>query len=128
MTEKIYEYKDDHDWYVGSWKGLNTISGLGNESNDEYFFLSRLFEQLNADYSAHWEFENGPSGFAVTIVKKSSDFRIFSFIIDIINDNTERHLEVVEHQGAVLVIEEGRLLYIHLPKGGIELEEFWRKS
>ncbi|WP_194185872.1 hypothetical protein [Streptococcus cuniculi] len=54
----------------------------------------------------------------MTIVKKSSDFCLLSFTIDIINDNTERNLEVVEHQGTVLVVEKGRLLYLHLPKGG----------
>ncbi|MTB64447.1 hypothetical protein GGG87_05520 [Streptococcus sp. zg-86] len=126
MTERIYEYKDDQDWYVGNWQGHNLIAGMGDLRIHDV--LPGFSSVVDGDADPFSEEAWNAGGYDILVIRYSSILRLVSFIINIINDNTERNLEVVEHQGAVLVIEEGRLLYIHLPKGGIELEDFWRKS
>ena len=37
MTDKIYEYKDAENWFLGEWGGFNAISGLGNVCDDAVY-------------------------------------------------------------------------------------------
>ncbi|MEW4354403.1 nucleoside-triphosphate diphosphatase [Streptococcus pneumoniae] len=122
MTEKIYEYKDENDWYIGNWQGHNFIAGMGDiRSHDLLPGFSTIVDGENEPFSEEaWK----AGGYDVTIIRYSSVFRLMNFVIDIINDNTDRKLEVIQRQGALLVVEEGHLLYVHVPKDGVVLEDF----
>ena len=34
MTNKIYEYKDDQDWYVGVWMSMETSIAEAHENGE----------------------------------------------------------------------------------------------
>lgn len=122
MTDKIYEYKDDQNWFIGRWGGFNTLSGLGNVSHDGFFELSMVLR----DALGHLEDQPfPPQGFDVTIVKKSSDYQLFRFIIDIVVAETGRSLQVHQKAGALLVTEGDQLILVHLPEGGVQTAAFF---
>ncbi|GGE37406.1 nucleoside-triphosphate diphosphatase [Streptococcus himalayensis] len=122
MTGKIYEYKDDQDWYVGNWQGHNFIVGMGEiAAHDLLPGFSSIVEGELEPYSEEaWN----QGGYDVHIIRYSSMFRLVTFIVEIINENMNRNIEVLQRQGAILVAEDGRLLYVHVPKGGVVLQDF----
>ena len=120
MTDKIYEYRDEHNWFIGEWEGFNSIAGIGNVSDEEHFYLNRLLTRLNppTDNDFLW-------GYGVTIVRNKSDFQLFRFIVEIIKTETGRDLQVLQHQGAILVTEADTLLLVHLPQAGVSTADFF---
>ena len=120
MTEKIYEYRDEHNWFIGKWEGFNSIAGIGNVSDEEHFYLNRLLTRLNPPTD-----NDVLSGYGVTIVRKQSDFQLFRFIVEIIKTETGRDLQVLQHQGAILVTENDKLLLVHLPQAGVSMADFF---
>ena len=48
MADKIYEYKDKENWFLGEWGGFNAISGLGNVCGDDLYELSQQVAKLVA--------------------------------------------------------------------------------
>lgn len=119
MTEKIYEYKDEKNWFIGKWGGYNDVYALGQSEKDYYSLgLSSLLPEGNDD----------ASGFDITVVKHSSDFRFFLFVVEMIKDKTGRQLEVKQHAGAILVTEGDSLLLLHLPEQGVALDDFFANS
>ena len=40
------------------------------------------------------------------------------FVVDILNQEMGRNVEVIQRQGALLLVENGQLLYVELPKEG----------
>lgn len=117
MTEKIYEYKDDQDWYVAKLDGFPYISAF---SVDEVFDMIRrdLTDILDCDY------ENPDQGFQVHVIRYSSSFKLIKFVLDSFNDAHGRHFQVSQHRGATLVTEGEQLRLVHLPKEGLPLKEF----
>ncbi|MDG4478302.1 nucleoside-triphosphate diphosphatase [Streptococcus parasuis] len=120
MTEKIYEYRDEQNWFIGKWEGFNSIAGIGNVSDEEHFYLNRLLTRLNPPTN-----NDVLSGYDVTIVRKQSDFQLFRFIVEIIKTETGRDLQVFQHQGAILVTENDKLLLVHLPQAGVSTADFF---
>lgn len=120
MTDKIYEYRDEHNWFIGKWEGFNSIAGIGNVSDEEHFYLNRLLTRLNPPTD-----NDVLSGYDVTIVRKQSDFQLFRFIVEIIKTETGRDLQVLQHQGAILVTENDKLLLVHLPQAGVSTADFF---
>lgn len=51
MADKIYEYKDKENWFLGEWGGFNAISGLGNVCGDDLYELSQQVAKLVASLS-----------------------------------------------------------------------------
>ncbi|NOM41672.1 non-canonical purine NTP pyrophosphatase, partial [Klebsiella pneumoniae] len=44
MTNKIYEYKDDQDWYVGSYSIFGGVNSLSDYKTDfPLFEFSKIF-------------------------------------------------------------------------------------
>ena len=43
---------------------------------------------------------------------------------DILDQETGRKLELLQRQGALLLVEGGKLLYVHLPQTGVDLQAF----
>ncbi len=132
MTDKIYEYRDAENWFLGEWGGFNTISGLGNISNDALSELSLKVAKLNTSKcygNCHGDCHSDDrNGYNVTVVKKSSDFQLIRFVADIINQETNRKLEVTQRAGAVIVTEAEQLLLVHLPENGVEASAFFGQT
>ena len=115
MTKSIFEYKDEQDWYLASFGSYNQLTCFGgDEAYEQYVdFFQGLTNALAV------------SGFQLHIVKHSSDLRLVSFILDSLKENTGRDLAVTQHQGALLVSEGEKLVYVHVPKEGVALEDFF---
>lgn len=136
MADKIYEYKDKENWFLGEWGGFNAISGLGNVCGDELYELSQQVAKLVASKycgKCHGHGEDGChkdefNGYNVTVVKKSSDFQLIRFVVGMINEETNRHLEVQQRASAVVVTEGDQLLFVHLPEDGVAASDFFGKS
>ena len=75
-------------------------------------------------------FRDEENGFPITItvMRWSSNFRLLSFIVEILNAEAGRNLEVIQRQGALLLVENGKLLHVELPKEGVDVEAFFETS
>ncbi|KKF56756.1 deoxyribonucleotide triphosphate pyrophosphatase [Streptococcus uberis 6780] len=123
MSEKIYEYKDDKNWFIGKWQGYNTIKRLGHGISQDLDSLSSRLSQFNTnDIEDNWE----SFGYDVVIVTKDqeSDVELVAFVLDMINQECHRHLRVTHFQGAHLIVEDDKLYDIFLPKSGISADAF----
>ena len=118
MTNKIYEYKDNQDWYVGVWDVYGGIYSLIKDPLDlDFMDLARIFRDE----------ENGFL-ITITVMRWSSNFRLLSFIVEILNAEAGRSLEVIQRQGALLLVENGQLLHVELPKEGVDVEAFFETN
>lgn len=127
MTTKVYEHKDDNDWFIGDMAGHNHLSSLGDDIqiNDRLLLLNAILARLTAIDTLSEEQWNHPSGYRVTIVRWSSEFKLIRFVLDMINDSQGRHLEAKQHKGAVLFVEGEQLLAVHLSKDGVQVADFF---
>ena len=116
MSEKIYEYKDDQDWYITKWSETESFSNFSQVSAEACKILEDLQVALNKD--GH----NFP--IEVTILRYHSAYRLLVFLVDLINEEAKRKLELIQRQGALLVVESGQLLYVYIPQGGVSLTDF----
>lgn len=118
MTNKIYEYKDDQDWYVGVWDVYGGIYSLIKDPLDlDFMDLTRIFRDE----------ENG-FPITITVMRWSSNFRLLSFIVEILNAEGGRNLEVIQRQGTLLLVENGQLLHVELPKEGVDVEAYFETN
>ena len=118
MTNKIYEYKDDQDWYVGVWDVYGGIYSLIKDPLDlDFMDLARIFRDE----------ENG-FPITITVMRWSSNFRLLSFIVEILNAEAGRNLEVIQRQGTLLLVENGQLLHVELPKEGVDVEAYFETN
>ena len=101
MSEKIYEYKDDQDWYITKWSETESFSNFSQVSAEACKILEDLQVALNKD--GH----NFP--IEVTILRYHSAYRLLVFLVDLINEEAKRKLELIQRQGALLVVESGQL-------------------
>ena len=60
----------------------------------------------------------------ITVIRYGSAFRFLTFLLDILNQEMDRKLELLQRQGALLLVEGGKLLYVHLPQTGVDLQAF----
>ncbi|HFI0355985.1 TPA: nucleoside-triphosphate diphosphatase [Streptococcus suis] len=115
MTDKIYEYKDEHNWFIGKWEGFNYLTCFGDdhayeEAQDQFHSLVKGL---------------GIDDLQVHVVKLTSHFHFLRFLVDTINQQQGRALSIVQHQGAILVTEGDRLLLVHLPQAGVSTADFF---
>lgn len=118
MTEKIYEYKDEHDWFIGKWESFNYVTCFGDDA--VYERVQGVVHQLLGQL--------GCEGVQVHIVRYTSDLRLITFLVDMINQEMGRKLEVAQHAGTILITENQQLLAVHLPKAGVPVEGFFGES
>ena len=118
MTIKIYEYKDDQDWYVGSY---SVFGGIRTLTDDELDFPMLQFVKIFGD-------EERGFPLSVTVLRYGSPYRLLSFVVDMLNQEADRNLEVIQRQGALLLVENGQLLHVELPKEGVDVEAFFETS
>ncbi|MFS1663049.1 nucleoside-triphosphate diphosphatase [Streptococcus sp. zg-JUN1979] len=116
MTNKIFEYKDDNDWYVAGGAEMFhfATSGEAELVLDE---LCRLSPGENHEHPM-----------PVGIIKYQSAFNLIRFYVSVLNELEDRTLEVKQHQGAVLVSEKDKLLLVHMPKQGVSLKDFFGEA
>lgn len=124
-TNKIYEYKDDNNWFIGRWGGHGFISGLGDRGDEFMHNLSLLLRQLHNPYVQVAEDNFRPNSYDITIVKLTDIFQLIRFIADMIREETGRDLAVKQHAGSVLVTEGEQLIFVHLPEGGVKTTDFF---
>ena len=117
MTNKIYEYKDDQDWYVGSYSVFGGIRTLTDDDLEfPLFDLAKIFRDEERGFPL-----------SVTVLRYGSAYRLLSFVVDILNQEANRNLEVIQRQGALLLVENGQLLHVELPKEGVNVQDFFRQ-
>lgn len=113
MTNKIYEYKDDQDWYVGSYSIFGGVRTLTDEDLDfPLVGLAKIFRDEERGFPI-----------SVTVLRYGSRYRLLSFVVDILNQEAGRNLEVIQRQGALLLVENSQLLYVELPKEGVNVHQ-----
>ena len=116
MTKNIYEYKDASDWYVSEWGQSTSYSEFEQVPAEASEILDRLDSVLAEE-------ELGLP-LNITVIRYGSAFRFLTFLLDILNQETDRKLELLQRQGALLLVEGGKLLYVHLPQTGVDLQAF----
>lgn len=118
MSEKIYEYRDDANWFIGKWGGWGLIGTMFDEGGPEI----RRLDHLLADLVQNKDGE--PSSYDVTVIRYQDLEKFLSFMLDMINENTQRSLTLQQHQGAWLIVEEQQLYQIVLPPTGLDVASF----
>lgn len=116
MTKNIYEYKDTSDWYVAEWGQSASYSEFEQVPAEASEILDRL-ESILAE-------EELGLPLNITVIRYGSAFRFLTFLLDILNQETDRKLELLQRQGALLLVEGDKLLYVHLPQAGVDLQAF----
>ena len=116
MSDKLFEYKDSQDWYIAQWgedADYNQFSQVPAEA-------STLLDQLEV------LFEKDSQGFPLnlSVMRYGSAFRFLTFLTEVLNEVKGRAFEIVQRQGALLLVEKGNLLYVYLPSEGVNLEAF----
>ena len=82
MSEKIYEYKDDQDWYITNWSETESFSNFSQVSAEAGKILEDLQVALNKD--GH----NFP--IEVTVLRYHSAYRLLVFLVDLRTDPASR--------------------------------------
>ncbi|HFI0305920.1 TPA: nucleoside-triphosphate diphosphatase [Streptococcus suis] len=122
MTEKIYEYRDERNWFIGKASFANLFGSFGETGREqEIYQLGHALDQLIAskyedDYNQCVQIE---------IIRLHSDFKLIQFALDVLNDLNNRQFKAIQHQGAVLVTEGEKLHLVYLPKEGVSTEAFF---
>ena len=118
MTEKIYEYRDEKNWFIGTWAGFNYFTCFGDD---------QVFEAVQKDFH-HLLDQLQESGLQIHVVSFQSRFRLLSFLIQMIKDKTQRPLELRQQAGATLVVEGDKLVALYLPEKGLPLTDFFGQT
>ncbi|MBJ8326088.1 nucleoside-triphosphate diphosphatase [Streptococcus pacificus] len=115
MNQKIYDYQTNNDWYVGKWDKNTQLTSF--ESPDKLNEISLMVSQL-------FRLEE-TKGIQLHVVKFSSAISLLTFVADMVNDRYGKTLSVVNHKGAILLIEEEKVLSVYLPKEGMSFTDLF---
>ena len=126
MTNKIYQMKDDDNWFIGKWNGYNSIELLGGVLDEDLNSLNQMLAPLNnQDYDEeNWQ----EFGYVITVIEKNSDYKLVSFVLNMINEETGRHLVAIEEAGAIIILEDETIYAIKVPRQGVSKQSFFGKS
>ena len=117
MNQKIYEYKDALNWFLAEWgdrSDYNEYSEVSSEASE----LVDLVESLVGDTDLGFPLN-------VTVVRYASSLQLLTFLFQIVEETLGRKIELVQRQGALLIVEGEQLLSVYLPKNGLPLADFW---
>lgn len=125
MSKKIYEYKDQENWFIGKPYFVNLFDSFGDTGyEDRILRLGRLFDVLTPpDYEG-----DSQSCVKIEVLKLQSESVLLQFALDMLNDIQNRQLKLTQHQGAVLITEKDQLLLVHLPEAGVPLTDFFGQA
>lgn len=120
MSKKVYEYKDETDWYLlrtgSEFARLSSFDGDYEGRIESLYPLFDLFDFLeDVTYSVH-------------IVTYTSELKLLTFIIESLNDAYNRSLELIQHQGIYFISEGDNLYSAHIPKGGVSKESIFAQN
>lgn len=118
MTEKIYEYKDEKNWFIGTWAGFNYFTCFGDDA---------VFEAVQKDFH-HLLDQLRVSGLQIHVVSYDSSFYLLSFLVDMIADKTGRSIQLRQKADVLLIIEEEKLISVHLPESRVKLTDFFGRQ
>ncbi|MGT2753491.1 nucleoside-triphosphate diphosphatase [Streptococcus ovis] len=118
MTEKIYEYKDKNNWFIGTWAGFNYFTCFGDDE---------VFEAVHKEFH-HFLNQLQLTGLQMHVVSYQSRYQLWTFLVDMIKDKTGRSLSVIQQAGAVLVLEGDNVVAVQLPESGVSVTEFFGKK
>ena len=118
MTEKIYEYRDEKNWFIGTWAGFNYFTCFGDD---------QVFEAVQKDFH-HLLDQLQESGLQIHVASYQSRFRLLAFLIEMIKDKTHRPLELRQQAGAILLTEDDKLVALFLPEKGLPLTDFFGQT
>lgn len=115
MSDKIYEYKDAENWFIAKWDGFNYLTCFGDDeayeqAQDTFHRFCRCLQVENLQ---------------VHVVQMSSSYSFLRFLADCINEELKRQLKVQKHKGSLLVTENEKLLFIDLPRQGVDIQTFF---
>lgn len=116
MNQKIYEYKDALNWFLAEWgerSDYNEYSEVSSEASE----LVDLVESLVGDTDLGFPLN-------VTVVRYASILQFLTFLFQIVEETLGRKIEIVQRQGALLIVEGEQLLSVYLPKNGLPLADF----
>ena len=116
MNQKIYEYKDALNWFLAEWgdrSDYNEYSEVSSEASE----LVDLVESLVGDTDLGFPLN-------VTVVRYASSLQFLTFLFQIVEETLGRKIEIVQRQGALLIVEGEQLLSVYLPKNGLPLADF----
>ena len=116
MNQKIYEYKDALNWFLAEWgdrSDYNEYSDVSSEASE----LVDLVESLVGDTDLGFPLN-------LTVVCYASSLQFLTFLFQIVEETLGRKIEIVQRQGALLIVEGEQLLSVYLPKNGLLLADF----
>lgn len=122
MTNKIYEYIDENNWYIGEWTRFRKA---GYHFNDIPY---RLLEHIDAELSELIErdLDEEYNAFTTVVVKYGSPMSYIQFVLNMINDRQERDFKATSHKGAILITEKDLLRKVFfLSKDGVKMTDFF---
>ncbi|WP_161978793.1 nucleoside-triphosphate diphosphatase [Streptococcus sp. S784/96/1] len=125
MTEKIYEYKDDNNWFIGKGSFANMFSSFGENGREQD--ISRLAHQLDQLIFPRYE-DDFNQCVAIEVIRLQSDVQLIQFALEILNDLNDRQFRVVHHKGTVLIIEGEKLYSVYVSTNGVSLKDFFGQS
>lgn len=126
MTGKIYEYKDDQNWFIGKWGGHNLLSHFAEPMSDKLYLLNQQLATILDRSPLSEESWLAQQGYEVLVIRLSSQLSLIDFVLSIINQETERQLVAEDRDGAVFITEGQQVVQLILPQGGLPLEQFIR--
>ncbi|NLQ91626.1 nucleoside-triphosphate diphosphatase [Streptococcus mutans] len=118
MKEKIYEYKDDHNWFISQWSKVGSSTYYEEEAEETYSSIEQSLRGL---------LDEGNS-FILTVIKINSSIALVRFILKMLNEEQQDNFKVSSHKGAILVTQRQQLLLVCLPKKGITITDFFEKE
>ena len=116
MNQKIYEYKDALNWFLAEWgdrSDYNEYSEVSSEASELVDLVESLVGDTDLDFPLN-----------VTVVSYASSLQFLTFLFQIVEETVGRKIEIVQRQGALLIVEGEQLLSVYLPKNGLPLADF----
>lgn len=118
MSDKIYEYKTEDDWFIAKWGvPFPMMHSLVEDGGVDYFGLSRAL--LGQEPSV---------GYDVVIVKQSAEATLIQFILDMLNQEQKRQLTLTNIKGLLLVSEQDHVLWAHVGPNEVSLSDMLSAS
>ena len=116
MNQKIYEYKDALNWFLAEWgdrSDYNEYSEVSSEASELVDLVESLVGETDLGFPLN-----------VTVVRYASSLQFLTFLFQIVEETVGRKIEIVQRQGALLIVEGEQLLSVYLPKNGLPLAGF----
>ncbi|TWS94872.1 nucleoside-triphosphate diphosphatase [Streptococcus sp. sy018] len=113
MSEKLYEYKTEEDWFVAKWG----VAGPSIHSFVDY--PKTMYDNLNHILLG----EESSVAYDLFVIKLSSNLALVQFILDMLNQEQGRQLTLTSFKGLMVISEQDKILWIQPAKSTVKLSE-----